>query len=149
MRVVAFSLFLLLSAVCAPALAQTGTLEEKQKAVVVFDIRMDSIRNSELAKKLKLTEKLTEMHAQSGDDGPSPASMDRIFGAMSAPENMQEAMGIQMGQMPFDFFVKVSFNDEASVTDLVAKAEEEEFETVENGGKTFFKMDDRKHGDWT
>ena len=60
MRVVAFSLFLLLSVVCAPAMSQTATLEEKQKAVVVFDIRMDTIRNSDLAKKLKLTEKLSK-----------------------------------------------------------------------------------------
>jgi hypothetical protein len=140
MRVVAFSLFLLLSAVCAPAMAQTDTLEEKQKAVVVFDIRMDSIRSSELAKKLKLTEKLSEMRTQSGDDGPDPSTMDRIFGAMSAPENMESAMAIQMGEMPFDFFVKVSFNDEASVNDLVAKATEKEFETVDHDGESFFKM---------
>ena len=46
MRVAAFSLFLLLSAVCAPVIAQTTPLEEMQKAssFSIFDsIRLEAV----------------------------------------------------------------------------------------------------------
>lgn len=140
MRVVAFSLFLLLSVVCAPAMAQSDALDEKQKAVVVFDVRMDSVRSSDLAKKVELADKISQMHEQSGDDGPNPAKIDRIMGAMSAPENMEAAMSVQMGQMPMNFFVKMYFNDAAEATKLVDKAKEDNGGTVDHDGKTFYKL---------
>ncbi len=139
MRVVAISCFLLLSAVCMPAIAQTAPLEENQKAVLVFDIRMDSIRGSKLAQELKLADKFSAMQSQSGDEGLDPASLDRIFGAMSAPEDMQSAMSIEMGEMPMNFFVKMYFNDEAAVNKLFAKIENENGGTVDHDGQTFYK----------
>jgi hypothetical protein len=138
MRVLAFTLFLMLSVVCAPALGQSE-LQENQKAVFVFDIRMDMIRDCELGKSLKLEEKMNDMHAQSGEDGPNPAKLVRIFGALSAPEDMASAMTIQMGEMPFEFFVRMKFNDAESAKKLMAEAENDNSGTVEKDGKTFYK----------
>ena len=143
MRVAAFSLFLLLSAVCAPVIAQTTPLEEMQKAVVVFDIRLDTIRGSALAQELKLTEKLSAMRAQSGHDGLDLTKIDRIFGAMSAPENMESAMALQANQiedLPVDFFVRMYLNEEAAADVLFAKIENENGGTVVHDGRTFYKM---------
>ncbi len=140
MRVVALSLFLLLSAVCAPALAQTAPLEEKQKAVMAFNIRVDQIRDSKLGKELNLGPMLDQMQAQSGDDGPSPSSIDQVFGAMSAPETLDAAMQMQSGKMTLDFFVQMTMNDPASVTKLMAKAEEENAGTAEHDGSTFYML---------
>jgi hypothetical protein len=138
MRVLALTLFLMLSVVCAPALGQSE-LQEKQKAVVVFDVRMDMIRDCALGKTLKLEDKLNAMHAQSGDNGPNPSKLERIFGAMSAPEDMASAMSIQMGDMPMEFFVRMKFKDADSAKAILAEAEKDNGGTVEKDGKTFYK----------
>ena len=138
MRVVAFSLFLLLSAVCAPAMAQSTALEENQKAVIVLDVRLDSIRNSDLAKQMNLAEKLSTLQGES-DQGIDPATLDRIQVALSAPENMESAMTLQFGQLPMEFFAKMVFNDEAAVEKFVNQIKEDSGGTVENDGKTYYK----------
>jgi hypothetical protein len=142
MRIVALSLLLLLGAVCSPALAQTEPLEEGQKAVLAFDIRMGNIVDSELGKTLGLSDKLSGVQAQSGDeDAPDPANLNRVFGAMSAPADMATAMTVQTGEMPFEFFVQMQFKDAESVNKLLAKAKEKNSGTVESNGKTYYKSD--------
>lgn len=138
MRVLAFTLFLMLSAVCAPAWGQSE-LQENQKAVVVFDIRMDMIRDCALGKTLKLEEKLNDMHAQQGENGPNPAKIERVFGAMSAPENIASAMSIQMGQLPMEFFVRMKFADAETAKLVLDEAVNDNGGTVEKDGKTFYK----------
>ena len=91
-------------------------------------------RNSTLAPMLD------QMQAQSGDDGPSPSSIDQVFGAMSAPETLDAAMQMQSGKMTLDFFVQMTMNDPASVTKLMAKAEEENAGTAEHDGSTFYML---------
>ena len=86
MRVVALSFLLLLGVIYSPALSQSNSLEEGQKAVLAFDIRMDSLRDCELGKTLEIGEKLNAVQAQSGGDGPDPAKLDRVFGVMSSPK---------------------------------------------------------------
>jgi hypothetical protein len=133
----ALTLFLMLSAVCAPALGQSE-LQEKQKAVFVFDIRMDMIRDCELGKTLKLEEKLSDMHAQGGQDGPNPAKLVRVFGAMSAPEDMASAMTLQMGQLPMEFFIRMKFADAEATKKLMSEVENSNGGTVEKNGKTYY-----------
>lgn len=140
MRVVALSLCLFLSAVCAPLSAQTAPLEEKQKAVVVFDIQMERIVDSELGKKLELSKKLAGVKAMSGGEGPDPSSITRVFGAMSAPENMAAAMTVGQGPLPMEFFVQMKFSDSSSATDMLAQAKEDNGGTVEHDGSTFYKV---------
>ena len=141
MRVVAFSLLLLSGAICSPVLAQTAPLEEGQKAVLAFDIRMDSICDCELGKSLGLSEKLSAVQAQSGGDKPDPSSLDRLFGAISAPADMGTARKVQMGEIPFEFFVQLKFNNAASVQKMLAKAEEKNSGTIESNGRTYYKSD--------
>jgi hypothetical protein len=138
MRVFAYSFFLLLTMACSSLVAQTGTLDEKDKAVFVFDVRMDDMRESELGKKLGMSDRLSEL--TEGDDGVSPNVIDRVFGAMSLPQNVQEAMMAQFGEVKFNLFVKVYFNDEAAVDQLLAEIGSDSAETVENDGKTYYVM---------
>ncbi|MDA7918732.1 hypothetical protein N9X53_03750 [Mariniblastus sp.] len=137
MRVFASSFFLLLTMACSSLLAQTGTLDEKDKAVVVFDLRLDDMRNSVLGKKLGMEAQLAGV---ASEDEPGPNEIDRVFGAMSLPQSMQEAMMAQFGEVKFDFFVKVYFNTEAAVDKVLAEIDSDSAETVENDGKTFYEM---------
>ena len=141
MRVVALSLSLLFGAICSPVLSQTAPLEEGQKAVLAFDIRMDAIRECELGKSLGLSEKLSAAQAQSGEDRPDPSTLERLFGAISAPPDMGTAMKVQTGEVPFEFFVQLKFNDAESVKKMLAKADEKNSGTVENRGRTYYKSD--------
>lgn len=137
MRVLVFSLFLLMSVACAPALGQSG-LDEKQKAVLVLDVQMDKIRDCALGKSLDLEQKMNVLHQQSGD-GPNPAKLERVMLVMSAPEDMQSAMGIQMGQLPMEFSARMSFSDAESASKVLAEAENDNSGTVEKNGKTYYK----------
>ena len=100
---------------------------------------MDMLRECELGKTLKLEEKLNEMHTQGGQDGPNPAKLVRIFGAMSAPEDMAAAMGLQMGQLPMEFFVRLKFKDAEATKKLMAEVEKDNGGTVEKNGNTYYK----------
>ena len=137
MRVFASSFFLLLTMACSSLLAQTGTLDEKDKAVFVFDLRVDDMRNSVLGKKLEMEAQLSGV---ASEDEPSPNEIDRVFGAMSLPQSMQEAMMAQFGEVKFDFFVKVYLNTETAVDRLLAEMDSKSAKKVENDGKTFYEM---------
>jgi hypothetical protein len=137
MRVFAFSFFMSLTMVCSSLLAQTGTLDEKDKAVVVFDVRVSDMRSSELGKKLGMEDRLSGL---TPEDEPSPNEIDRVYGAMSLPQSMGEAMMAQFGEVKIDFFVKVDFNTEDAVEKVLAEIGSDSAETVENDGKTFYMM---------
>ncbi len=138
MRVFAFSFFMLLTMACSSVFAQTGTLDEKDKAVVVFDLRMNDMRDSELGKKLGMAGMLSDV--ASGDDAPGPNEIDRVFGAMSLPQSMQDAMMAQFGEVKFDFFVKIYFNNEDAIDKVLAEIGSDSAETVEKDGKTFYEL---------
>lgn len=135
MRVLALSLLLLIGAVCAPVSGQSS-LEDKQKAVVVFDIQLDKIRNSSLAKSLKLED---QMKAMQQPGNPNLVNLERIFGAVSAPENMEAAASIQAGQLPVEFFVRIKFSSTDEVDKMIAKAEKDNSGVIERNGKKYYK----------
>jgi hypothetical protein len=138
MRVLALSVLLLLGSICSSAVqGQSTPLEDKQKSVLLFDIRMDLITGSDLGKSLGLSEKMAGM--QAGPGSPDPAKMKRVFGAMSAPENMQEAQSMSQGAMPVEFFVRMQFTDESSASEFAEGLKKESSGTVEKNGKTYYK----------
>ena len=138
MRIALLTLLLFVGAICSPAQAQTEPMKENQKAVLVFDIRFDMIRDCELAKSLNLEEHIKDWAAQQAD-APNPNTITRVFGAMSAPESMEKAQGIAMGEMPLEFFVKIKFTDEAAATEMLEKAKADGSESFEKGGKTYYR----------
>ena len=141
MRTTVFSLLLvlMLGLVTVPVQAQSNQIAEKQKAVMSFDVRLDMIRNCELAKSMKLEEQMSQWAASQGDDGPDPTKLDRIWGAMSAPENMEAAQGFATGQLPIEFFVMFKFKDKAAADELMKKAEADNSETFEKDGQTYYR----------
>jgi hypothetical protein len=141
MRKVIFSLFLL-AALVSPLMAQTPELEESQKAVLVFDIRLDRIRGSDLAKTLNLEDQINAWAAQQNDDGPDPTKIERVYGALSAPKDLESAQGLAMGQMPMEFFVKIKFVDEESANEMMEKIKKEDSPTIEKDGKTYYRPPD-------
>ncbi len=142
MRLVRFTLLamlLLCSAITAPLMGQTAPLDEKQKAVVVFDLRLDLLMGSELAKSLKLQEQFDKMAAQQGGNGPDPSTIAGLFGAMSAPENMEAAQGFNGGELPIEFFVKIKFKDASAATAAMEKLLESDPTAFERNGKTYYR----------
>ena len=134
---------LLLVALVVPNLhAQSNQLEQSQMAVVSFDINMDKIRDSEMSKTLDLESKIQKAAPKS--DNLDPASIKRVFGAMSAPESMEVAKSYKgEGPLPFDFFARAELVDSAAA-DEAMKQFQEKGEAVEVGGKTFYKSTDEK-----
>ncbi len=142
MRLARFTLLgmlLLFSAITAPLMGQTAPLEEKQKAVVVFDLRLDLLMGSELAKSLKLPEQFAKMAAQQGGNGPDPSTIAGLFGAMSAPENMEAAQSFNGGELPVEFFVKIKFKDAAAATAAMEKLLESDPTAFDRNGKTYYR----------
>jgi hypothetical protein len=93
MRIILLSSLLLLGLIGtglsnSAVLAQDSPLAEEQKAVFVFDIRMDKISNGELGKMLDLESKMEGLPGPSGD-APPPSAIERVFGAVSAPETIR------------------------------------------------------------
>ncbi len=138
MRVVVLSLLLTLGAIVAPAFAQSS-LQENQKAVLVFDIRMDMLISSPLGKKMKFGELMSQAQKQSGQPG-DPSKLVRIFGAVSAPESMAEVAGVQPGgELPVEFFGRAKYQDAASAKEAFDFAVQGNVEKVEKNGRTFYK----------
>ena len=136
MRIALLSLFLFVGALCSPLQAQSEPLTDNQKAVVAIDIRLDMLRDSELAKTLNLEEQIKAMTQQ--NEGVDPTKLLRVFGALSAPESMEEAQGFMMGQVPIEFFMKFEFSDAATVSEMISKAESEGATSFEKNGKTYY-----------
>ncbi len=138
MRKFLFAMFFL-ATMASPLLAQSPPVEDQQKAVLVFDIRLDMIRDSSLAKSLNLGEQISAWVAQQDSEGPDPTKINRIFGAVSAPENLEKAQGLAMGQMPMEFFVKIKFADEASANKVMDQVKQEDSPSIERDGKTYYR----------
>ena len=136
MRTVAFSLFLLLAAVCAPVIGQTAPLEEKQKAVLAFEVRVDLVKDGELGKALDLGKMMSSLPNM---DGMDMSKLKKVIGAMSAPENMDAAQGIAAGGPTPEFFVQVHLEENEVCEMAKKKVEEDNGGTVKHDGKTFYK----------
>ncbi|MEM9942710.1 MAG: hypothetical protein AAF939_14195 [Planctomycetota bacterium] len=134
MRILFLSTFMLLAAFSQTLTAQTAP----EEAVVIFDVRMDLIAKSEVGKKLLGMAAM----GQTGEDEPDPSKMDRLFGAMTLPGSVQEAMGLQMGQFPMELFARMKFDDTAEAEKFLNMAKEDNSGTIEKNGKTYYKTPD-------
>lgn len=139
MRTILFSALMLIGLIAAPTVcAQSNQLEESQKAVLVFDFRFDKLKSSEVAKSLKVAEKIKQF-TPSSEDMPDPEKIVRVFGAVSAPEDLSEIQASREGgPLPVEFFSRVEMEDAAALDEametIMGKAE-----AVEMGGNTFYK----------
>lgn len=136
MRIAMLTLLLLVSAICSPLRAQTAPLADNQKAVMAIDVRLDMLRDSELAKTLDLEEQIKAMSLQ--NDGVDPSKLNRVFGILSAPESMEDAQGFVMGQVPIEFSMKFEFNDSETVAEMISKAESKGATSFEKNGKKYY-----------
>lgn len=141
MRTILFSTMMigLASFIAAPtASAQSSQLEESQKAVLVFDFRFDKLKSSEAAKSLKIAEKIEAARPPS-EDMPNPDKIVRVFGAVSAPEEITDIkFPMDEGPLPVEFFSRIEMEDAASLNEAMEKLMERS-DPVEMGGKTYYK----------
>ena len=144
MRTILFCALMLIGLITAPtASAQSNQLEESQKAVLVFDFRFDKLKSSEAAKALNIAEKIQKVQSATGDM-PNPDKVVRVFGAVSAPEDMSEIQGMRGGgPLPVEFFSRIEMEDAASLNEAFEKIMEKA-EAVEMGGKTYYKPNQEK-----
>lgn len=139
MRTILFSALMLIGLFGAPTVsAQSNQLEESQKAVLVFDFRLEKLKSSEVAKSLNIAEKIEQARPPSGDM-PSPDKIVRVFGAVSAPEDISEIQGFQGGgPLPVEFFSRIELEDAAALNEAMETIMEKS-DAVEMGGKTYYK----------
>lgn len=115
-------------------------LTDNQKAVVAFDFRIDKA----LAGAKSIGIDTTDIENQEMDDffeGIPVSSLKRVFGAVSLPDDIGQAM--QMGprdDIPVEFFVRFMFTDSAA-TEQIAKnfSEQTKSVTIELNGETYWK----------
>lgn len=125
--------------------AQTAPLEDKQKAVVLFDVRLDRLQESELGKATGLKEKM--------EQGSSNAEINfskavRVFGMISAPESIEQIQQMQASggqEFPMEFAMRVQFADEGALNDVLNKMKTESTEFTQDG-KTYYRPKDEKTG---
>ena len=143
MRAVILSLLLALSAIVVAPVDAQSSLKEEQKAVLVFDLRMEMLSSSPLGKQIKLAEMVTEAQKQSGQGGADPSKVVRMFGAVSAPKSLAEVENLQPNdEAPFEFFMRSKFQDSESATEAFNDAVEkggDRLEQIEKDGHTFYK----------
>ena len=147
MRTILLSALMLIGMIAAPTVsAQSSQLEESQKAVLVFDFRFDKLKSSEAAKSLKIAEKIQSARPPS-EDIPHPEKIVRVFGAVSAPEDMSELEGLRgEGPLPFEFFSRIEMEDAAALNETLELLIEKS-DAVEMGGKTYYKPNEEKAPD--
>lgn len=124
-----------------PVSAQTAPLDEKQQAVILFDVRLDRLQESDLAKSMGLKEQMAQ---NSGNSEIDFSKAVRIFGMVSAPESIEDIQQMQAGggeEMPMEFAMRVQFADEAAMDEVMNKMKAEGTEFT-NGGKTYYRPDD-------
>lgn len=121
-------------------LAQDSPLAEDQKAVLVFDVRMDRIQDGEMGKLLDLESRMDDM--TDDPDAPPASSVSRIFGAASAPDNMAQFEEMEDGgDLPMEFFVNIKFKD-AEIAAAQMDKMKEKSEEIEIDGATYYKPSD-------
>jgi len=142
MRTILFSALMLIGLIAAPTVsAQSNQLEESQKAVLVFDFRFDKLKASEAAQALNIAEKIQQARPQS-EDMPNPDKIARVFGAVSAPEDISEIQGLRSGgPMPVEFFSRIEMEDAEALNETMELLLEKS-EAVEMDGKTYYKPND-------
>ncbi len=123
----------------APAVnAQSNQLDESQKAVLVFDFRMDQLANSEVAKTMKMGEKMKQL-APPSEFAVGIEDVTRIYGAVSAPESVEAMQAFRgKGPLPVEFFVRFELVNAEALNKSLSKLAEKS-DAVEIGGKQFYK----------
>ena len=120
--------------------AQSDQLKENQMAVVSFDIRLDKLRDSEMAKTLGVEDRVKGMVPPGSDIDPS--EVKRVFGAMSAPESVAAAGAYQGdGPLPMEVFVRIEFVDSAAADKMFEQINADS-KSEEIGGKTYMRPTD-------
>lgn len=126
---------LMLTLLCSsPLLAQTES--KTAQASIVFDVRMEKLMDSPLAKAMELKDKMAEMPKTGG---PDVSKMVRIFGAATAPESVEDIQSMQQGDLPVEFFVRFQFTDADGANSMLKQAIDDNDGTVERNGKTYYK----------
>jgi hypothetical protein len=119
------------------ASAQTAPLEKQQRAVVLFDIQMDRLGDSEMARVLNLREQIA------GTTGAvDPTKLVRIFGIASAPESIDDLQNMQGGSVPVEFSMRMEFKDTASAEEAMKEIAGTSGESFQRNGRTYFRPDD-------
>lgn len=137
-RVFALSTLMLMSLLGSFASAQSD-LAENRKAVACIDIRFKQLFEGEMAKTLQFEKMMDQWSQEQGAQMPfAPDKLERFFGAVSAPESVEDFMRMQMepGDLPFDFFVVLQLADEASMEAMIGAMPFTG--TVEKNGQTFY-----------
>ena len=113
-------------------------LTEKQKSVILFDARVD--RMVEDAKKYDGSEALENLPMEGPFEGIKFTDLKRVFGSASLPEDLGSVMAMAGGppeKLPFDFFVRIEFNDAQQVEKFEANIAAESKE-IEIGGSKYY-----------
>ena len=113
-------------------------LTENQKSVILFDARID--RFIEDAKQYDGSESLENFPMEGPFDGIKLTDLKRVFGTARLPDNLETVMEMMQGppeKLPFDFFVRIEFND-AELLEKFASNLADDSKTIEIGGKEFF-----------
>jgi len=128
---------LLCGLVISTASGQTAPLEKQQKAVVLFDIQMDRLSESEMARILNLREQMTQAAG-----GVDPSKLVRVFGMASAPESVDDLQNMQGGSLPVEFSMRMEFKDASSASAAMKEITEKSGESFQRNGRTFYRPDE-------
>ena len=132
------NLMLLALLAATPLFAQSSQLAESQKAVVSFDFRFDALKAAPAAQTLEISEKIKNI-PKSSESAPDMDKVKRVYGALSAPEDMESAQTYRGdGPLPVEFFARIEMEDVESANVAFEKLQSES-EVVEMAGKTFYK----------
>lgn len=144
-----FSSLLISGLLLSAASAQTAPLEKQQRAVVLFDIQMERLADSEMARVLNLREQIA------GATGAvDPTKLVRIFGMASAPESIDDFQDLQQGSgpaeysiVPFEFFMRLEFKDSAAADEAMKEIVGTSGESFQRNGRTYYRPDDDETAD--
>jgi hypothetical protein len=128
----------LVAATCFSGNAMAQGSSEAKKSVVVLDVNMDRIKDSQLAKTLNLEAQLGKAASAASKDAANPSSLKRFVMMMSLPDTVAEAKTMADGEMPVDFYGRMQFKDAPSATKMLDKIKSEGV-PVELNGKTFYR----------
>ena len=116
-----------------------GQVPEADKAVLAFDVYLDRLGASKMAKQNELDGPMNPLGG-APTDLFEPEDVRRLFGSVSAPPNTQAIQNAgQPGEpLPFDFFLRMQFKSQELGDKFMADVQQKS-ETTTIQGKTFFR----------
>lgn len=126
--------------IVAQSESQSASLSDDERATFMFDFNMKRLMSHDLLKNFDLGQ-MMEMQGVPQPEDFDLTKIDRIFGGMQFPENMED-MNPQPGEdLKANFFMRFEFSDSGAADEMIESFASKTSKVIEAGSKKYYAPD--------